>query len=91
MRSASTISAWTTARAERRVPIWIVVAVNLASSDLRFKAVEGASSLEDFSRIEVVGSRGGWEEVEGSCSWVAMMGRWVKFGDLEVWKVNVVF
>jgi hypothetical protein len=56
--------------------MWIVV------------AVIGASS---FPRAEVVGSRGGREEVEGSCSWVAMMGRWVEFGDLEVLRVNVVF
>lgn len=58
------------------MPMWIVV------------AVIGASS---FPRAEVVGSRGGREEVEGSCSWVAMMGRWVEFGDLEVLRVNVVF
>lgn len=43
-----------------------------ASSALRLKTVEEASSLEDFSWIEMVGSRIGREEVESSCSWVAM-------------------
>ena len=63
-----------TARAERRVPMWIVVAVIPASSDSRLKAVEELS-LEGFSWTLVVGSRMGLEEVEESCSWVAILRR----------------
>ena len=59
------------------MPMWIVVAVILASSDLRLRAVEGVSWTE------MVGSSGGWEEVEGSCSWVAMMFRRVA---LTIWR-----
>ena len=72
LRSASTISACTTASGERRVPMWIFAAVMPASSALRLRVVEGSSSLEDFSFRKVVGSRTGREEVEGSCSWVAI-------------------
>lgn len=35
--------------------------------------MEGAVSLEDFSWIEEVGSRIGREDVESSCSWVAIL------------------
>ena len=83
LRSASTISACTTARAERRVPMWIVVVVMPASSDLRLKAVEGAASLEDHSWTEVVGSRGGGGEADSSCSWVAILKRWM---ELTLWE-----
>jgi hypothetical protein len=65
-----------TAKAERRVPMWIVLAVILASDDLRFRVVEGAASSDDFSWVVIVGSRIGREDVEGSCSWVAIMKRW---------------
>jgi len=44
-----------------------------ASAALRLSAVEGATSLEDFSWWSVVGSRMGREEVESSCSWVAIV------------------
>lgn len=83
LRSASTISACTTARAERRVPMLIFMGDDMrpASSALRLRAVEGASSLEDFSWIETVGSRIGREEVESSCSWVAIL----KIGDQGEW------
>lgn len=50
-------SACTTARAERRVPMCMV----------RGWKVDG----ED--ETSMVGSRGEREEVEGSCSWVAML------------------
>jgi len=60
------------------VPMWMVVAVIPAASDLRFRAVEGAASLADWVCIVVVGSSGGREEVEGSCSWVAIL----KMGEL---------
>lgn len=57
-----------TAKADLRVPIWIVVAVILASSDFLFSAVEGAVSLDDFSWTLVVGSSIGREEVDSNCS-----------------------
>jgi len=64
--------AWIMARADFRVPTWKVVLFIVAESDFCFSAVEGAVSLEDFSWVVEVGSRMGREEVEGSCSWVAI-------------------
>jgi hypothetical protein len=70
-RAARTISACTTASLDLRVPMWRVVVVLLdvipASEDLRLRV--GEDSPEAF----VVGSRGEREEVEGSCSWVAIL------------------
>lgn len=51
----------------------LTVIVPETASDCDRRAVEGAASLEDFSWIETVGSRTVREEVEGSCSWVAML------------------
>lgn len=57
------------ARADFRVPILTVV-LPATASELELREVEGATSW--FS-MEVMGSRRGREEVEGSCSCVAMI------------------
>jgi len=44
------------------------------ASDFALRSVDGATSLAVALWIDVVGSRIGREDVEGSCSWVAMVG-----------------
>jgi len=61
------MSVWRRARADLRVPMFTVVVLGIVSGFARW-AVEGATSLEDAFWVEVVGSRRGREEVEGSCS-----------------------
>jgi hypothetical protein len=43
------------------------------ASDLKLRVVVGATRLEGWVWVDVVGSRRGWEEVEASCSWVAIV------------------
>lgn len=59
-------------RADLRVLILTVLLPEMAL-DFALRAVEGATSLGDTLWMEVVGSRMGREDVEGSCSWVAMV------------------
>lgn len=71
-RALWTMSVWRRARADLRVPMFTVVVLEIAS-DFALEAVEGAASFEDWLWMEVVGSRTGWEEVEGKCSWIAIV------------------
>lgn len=61
-----------TARADLLVPMWIVVGAVPISTDFALDAVEGSTSFAALSWAHVVGSRAGREEVDSSCSWVAM-------------------
>ena len=69
--------------------MWIVSAVMFASSDFLLKAVEGATSFEDSSCIVRVGLRTGREEVDSSCSWVAIL-RNAQLTSSSSWFVNQV-
>jgi len=75
-RALWTMSVWRRARADLRVPMFTVVVLGM-TSDFAPRTVEGAASLEDWLWVKVGGSRRGQEEVEGSCSWVAMVGQWL--------------
>lgn len=52
----------------------------VTASDCIFRAVDGAASFEDLLWTLTVGSMMGREEVDGSCSWVAML-------EVGVWQI----